>query len=100
MSYKRIFNTILNILIASAIGMSIAYASTNPLSSIESNLDSTTDTIIRIVQVVSVLGLVFYGGYSLFSGNLDKNRIIMIITAILIISSAKAVVETLQDWVK
>ncbi|UQY79966.1 TrbC/VIRB2 family protein [Candidatus Hepatincola sp. Av] len=91
---------VINIAIYFLIGVACAYASSNPLDSIKTNLDTTTDTLISIVQIMAVVAIVLYGAYCMFSGHLDKTKFIMLIIAILIISGAKSFVELLQDWVE
>ncbi len=76
------------------------FAATNPFDSIKTNADTLANDIIKIVQIVAVIGLVIYGGYCLFSGNLDKVRLSMIVVGIIIVSGAKVFVDFIATWVK
>ena len=69
------------------------WAAGNPFDTINTNLTSFADTIIKIVQVLGIIALVFFGAYSMLSGNLDKVRLGLIVVGIIIISGAKPIVN-------
>ena len=76
------------------------FASNDPFASIQTELNSTVKSVVKIVQSLCVIGLVGYGIYSMSSGNLDKVRLMLIIVGLIIVSGAQMFVDFFATWVK
>jgi type IV secretory pathway VirB2 component (pilin) len=76
------------------------FAAGNPFDTINTNLSSFADTIVKIVQVIGIIALVGFGAYVLFSGNLDKVRLGMLVIGIIIVAGAKPIVTFFSGWIK
>lgn len=91
--------TLLFFLIMTVFMPSLLLASgSDPFATIQSNLDSTYNSVIKIVQVVGAIGLVIYGGYSIWAGHFDKVKFIIIIFGLIIVGCAKIIANFVIGW--
>lgn len=68
-------------------------SSEDPFASIENTLNGATEGIVKIVQGLSILGLVGMGAYTFLTGRFDWLKIAIMVLAIMIVALADPIVS-------
>lgn len=98
---KKTWFLILGVYLAVMFYQDLLWASSaNPFENIKTNATNFVTIVIGIIQVLGILALGLFVGYSWYQGSLDKPRIIGIVLGFLILAAAQPLADYFVTWVK